>query len=280
MAADYNLVRDQEMILSLVPIPFSRETAPLAVSFIFSYYYIDNNKGRRPRSHVSGDFMETNKTKPDFEGIYPFWDELSSDQQKRFAAATRVKSYKKGEIVHQPDDKCEGMLFMLDGRLRIYILSEDGREITLYRLEKGEICVLSASCVIDAISFDVFIEAETDAGMYITDAMTLRSLSEENLHLMTFNQGIALDRFSDIMWTMQQVLFFSIDRRISGFLLRESEKSGGNVIKATHEQIATSIGSAREVVSRMLKRFEEDGYIKLSRGSVEILDKEALEDIA
>jgi CRP/FNR family transcriptional regulator len=97
---------------------------------------------------------------------------------------------------------------------------------------------------------------------------------------MTFNQGIALDRFSDIMWTLQQVLFFSVDRRIAGFLLREADKSGGDVVKATHEQIATSIGSAREVVSRMLKRFADDGIIKLSRGSIEILDRESLEDIA
>ena len=223
--------------------------------------------------------MEAKTNKPEYKGIYPFWNDLTADEQRRFADATHVRSYKKGEIVHQPDDKCEGMIYMLDGMLRIYILSEDGREITLYRLEQGEICVLSASCVIDAISFDVFIEAETDAGVYLTDAVALRSLSEKNLHLMTFNQGIALDRFSDIMWTMQQVLFFSIDRRIAGFLLKESERTGGNIVKTTHEQIASSIGSAREVVSRMLKRFEEDGYIKLSRGSVEILDRESLEDI-
>lgn len=224
--------------------------------------------------------MGTVNSQPDYKGIYPFWDYLTTDEQKRFAEATRVRSYKKGEIVHQPDDKCEGMIYMLDGMLRIYMLSEDGREITLYRLEKGEICVLSASCVIDAISFDVFIEAETDAGMYLTAAPVLRALSEENPRLMAFNQGIALDRFSDIMWTLQQVLFFSVDRRLAGFLLKESDKSGGDIVKATHEQIATSIGSAREVVSRMLKRFSDDGIIKLSRGSLEILDRESLEDIA
>ena len=224
--------------------------------------------------------MGSISSKPDFEEIYPFWKQLSMGEQKKFVDSTNVKTYKKGEIVHRPDDKCEGMIYVLDGILRIYMLSEDGRELTLYRLEKGEICVLSASCVIDAISFDVFIEAETDAGIYLTAAPALKSLSEENPRLMVFNQGIALDRFSDIMWTLQQVLFFSVDRRIAGFLLREADKSGSSVVKETHEQIATSIGSAREVVSRMLKRFADDGIIKLSRGSLEILDRESLEDIA
>ena len=116
--------------------------------------------------------------------------------------------------------------------------------------------------------------------MYLTDAPTLRAVSESNPQLMIFNQGIALDRFSEIMWTLQQVLFFSVDRRLAGYLLKESSKRGDNTVKATHEQIAVSIGSAREVVSRMLKRFTEDGIIKLSRGSLSILDKDSLKGIA
>lgn len=224
--------------------------------------------------------MDELRKKPDYKNSYPFWNDLTADEQSRFANSTHLRSYKKGETVHQPDDKCEGMIYMMSGRLRIYILSEDGREITLYRLEQGEICVLSASCVIDAISFDVFIEAETEAEVYLTDATTLRLLSESNPHLMIFNQRIALDRFSDIMWTMQQVLFFSVDRRIAGFLLNEADKSGDSVVHTTHEQIATSIGSAREVVSRMLKRFADDGFIRLARGSVEILDRDSIKDIS
>lgn len=215
----------------------------------------------------------------DFTKIYPFWDELSEDEKEAFKKSTGMRSYSAGELVHQPMERCEGMIYMLEGVLRIYILSEEGREITLYRLGEGEICVLSASCVIDAISFDVFIEAETDVTLYLTDAPTLRSLSEGNPRLMIFNQGIAIDRFSDIMWTMQQVLFFSVDRRLAGFLLKESEKNDEGKVNATHEHIATSIGSAREVVSRMLKRFADDGYIRLSRGSIEILDSESLRSI-
>ena len=216
----------------------------------------------------------------DFEAIYPFWNELNADEKDMYSRGTRYREFSAGDLIHQPDIKCEGMIYILSGVLRVYMLSDDGREITLFRQYAGEHCVLSASCVIDAISFELFIEAETDATMYINDAPVLRKVAESNPYLNIFCQELALENFSDIMWTLQQVLFFSIDRRLAGFLLKESDTSNSTVVKSTHEQIATSIGSAREVVSRMLKRFSDDGYIKLSRGSVEILDRDSLEDIA
>lgn len=216
----------------------------------------------------------------DFEAIYPFWNELNADEKDLYSRGTRYREFSAGDLIHQPDIKCEGMIYILSGVLRVYMLSDDGREITLFRQYAGEHCVLSASCVIDAISFELFIEAETDATMYINDAPVLRKVAESNPYLNIFCQELALENFSDIMWTLQQVLFFSIDRRLAGFLLKESDTSNSTVVKTTHEQIATSIGSAREVVSRMLKRFAEDGYIALSRGAVEILDRESLEDIA
>lgn len=218
--------------------------------------------------------------KLNFNETYQFWSDLTEAEQERFRAATKIRKYRKGELVYQPDVKCEGMIYMVKGTLRIYILSDDGREVTLYRLGPGEHCVFSASCVIDALSFDVFIEAETDAILWLTDAAALRAISESNVHLKVFNQSIALERASEILWALQQVLFFSVDRRLAVYLLETAQKNGSGIVKATHEQIATSIGSAREVVSRMLKRFSEDGYIKLSRGSIEILDERSLKDIA
>ena len=258
------------MILSLVPIPFSRETAPLAVSFIF-HGIMNEDKNRKKK----GADMTI-----DFEKIYPFWNKMNAEEKDLFSRGTRYREFSAGDLIHQPDIKCEGMIYMLSGILRIYMLSDDGREITLFRQGTGEHCVLSASCVIDAISFELFIEAESDATMYITDAPVLRKISESNPYLNIFCQELALENFSEIMWTLQQVLFFSVDRRLAGYLLKESDMTDSDVINATHEQIATSIGSAREVVSRMLKRFSDDGYIKLSRGSVEILDRDSLEDIA
>lgn len=215
-----------------------------------------------------------------FEEVYPFYNELNDIERDYFTRGTRFREFSAGDLIHQPDIKCEGLIYMLSGTLRVYMLSDDGREITLFRHGPGEHCVLSASCVIDAIGFEVFIEAETDATMYITDAPVLRKVSEMNPCLNIFCQDMALEGFSDIMWTLQQVLFFSVDRRLANYLLNESKNQNSDTVKATHENIATSIGSAREVVTRMLKRFADDGYIKLSRGSIEILDRDSLEDIA
>jgi len=214
-----------------------------------------------------------------FEEIYPFFNKLNDTERDYFTRGTRLREFSAGDLIHQPDIKCEGIIYMLSGTLRVYMLSDDGREITLFRQGPGEHCVLSASCVIDAISFEVFIESETDTTMYITDAPVVRKVSDSNPYLNIFTQELALEDFSEIMWTLQQVLFFSVDRRLANYLLTESEKQNSSTVKATHENIAVSIGSAREVVTRMLKRFAEDGYIKLSRGSVEILDRESLEDI-
>ena len=216
----------------------------------------------------------------DYEKLYPFWGNLDANEQTVFASATRRLSYRSNTLIHQPGRKCEGMFYMLNGVLRIYILSDEGREITLYRLHEGEHCVLSASCVIDAISFSVFIEAETDCELLLTDAGTLRQLVENNVHIKVFAQEIALHRFSDIMWTLQQVLFFSVDRRLAIYILNTSEKQGSGTIRTTHEQIASSIGSAREVVSRMLKRFADDGLIRLSRGTIEIKNRKGLKEAA
>ena len=216
----------------------------------------------------------------DFERIYPFWKDLNDSERSMFVKATRAITYGSGELIHQPDHKCEGLMYMLEGTLRVYILSDEGREITLYRLREGAHCVLSASCVIEAISFSVFIEAETDCRMLLTDAGTLRRIVEQNIHLRAFAQEIAIHRFSDIMWILQQVLFFSVDRRLAIWLVNSSEEHGRTVLRGTHEQIAASIGSAREVVSRMLKRFADDGLIKLSRGSIEIIDQKRLKEAA
>lgn len=219
-------------------------------------------------------------TNINYEEIYPFFHKLNDTEKDYFMSGTRFREFSAGDLIHQPDIKCEGLIYMLSGTLRVYMLSDDGREITLFRHGPGEHCVLSASCVIDAISFEVFIEAETDSTMYITDAPVLRKVSESNPYLDIFCQELALENFSDIMWTLQQVLFFSVDRRLAGYLLNESAKGDSGVVKATHEQIAVSIGSAREVISRMLKRFADDGLISLARGAVKIMDAGGLGDIA
>lgn len=211
---------------------------------------------------------------------FPFWEQLTADEQEMLCRSTRPVKYQKGERVHSPVENCVGILLLRSGQLRAYLLSEDGRDVTLYRLFRGEVCILSASCVMDSVNFDLYIDAEEDTEAYCIGAGMFRRLMQENVYVRCYAYQMAAERFSDTMWTMQQILFMSADRRLAIFLTDELAKIGGNELRMTHDQIARYMGSAREVVSRLLKYFAQEGLVSLSRGGLTVLDKPRLQKIA
>ncbi|HKM34453.1 MAG TPA: Crp/Fnr family transcriptional regulator [Lachnospiraceae bacterium] len=209
----------------------------------------------------------------------PFWKQLTNVQKELFLSNARTTHYIKGQSLLSDQSECLGLLFIKSGILRTYITSEEGREITLYRLEDQDICILSASCVLKTIDFDVFIDAETDCDVIQIGSPILSRIMAENVYVELFSYKLATERFSDVMWAMQQLLFISFDKRLAAFLLEEAARCKCDSIRMTHEQIAKYIGSAREVVSRMLKYFSEEGYITLARGDITIIDKRGLKAI-
>ncbi len=206
----------------------------------------------------------------------PFWDKLSENQRNLLLNYTTQHHYQRGESILSSTFECIGLLLIKSGTIRVYILSEEGKEVTLYRLAKGDICVMSASCILKSITFDVCIEAEDDCEVIQMASSALSLLSSDNIYVECFIYKLAAERFSDVMWTMQDILFTSFDKRLAAFLLDETAKNHSDTLKMTHEQIAKYMGSAREVVSRMLKYFANEGYVALSRGGVRIIDKESL----
>ena len=206
----------------------------------------------------------------------PFWDKLSENQRNLLLNYTTQHHYQRGESILSSTFECIGLLLIKSGTIRVYILSEEGKEVTLYRLAKGDICVMSASCILKSITFDVCIEAEDDCEVIQMASSALSLLSSDNIYVECFIYKLAAERFSDVMWTMQDILFTSFDKRLAAFLLDETAKNYSDTLKMTHEQIAKYMGSAREVVSRMLKYFANEGYVALSRGGVRIIDKESL----
>lgn len=207
---------------------------------------------------------------------FPVWDKLTPDQQKAMVANTKLIKYKKGTDIHKGDQDCIGVNIIQKGVLRAYMLSEEGKEITLYRLGQGDICILSASCVLSTIHFEVHITVEANSEVLLISAPFFAKLSEENIHAECFAYKQATERFSDVMWAMQQILFMSMDKRLAIFLWDELTKIQGDTIRITHEQAAKYVGSAREVVTRMLNYFASEGIVKLSRGGIKILDKNKL----
>ncbi|MFV0352084.1 MAG: Crp/Fnr family transcriptional regulator [Oscillospiraceae bacterium] len=202
---------------------------------------------------------------------FSFWDHLNKTEQEQLLNNTSVQLYSAGTFLRGSDSPCVGVLLVKKGVLRAYLLSDEGREITLYRMREGEICVLSAACVLDFFTFNTHIAAEEDCEVLLLSLPFFTSLMEQNIYAECFSYKMAADRFSDIMWAMQQVLFLSLDKRLAGFLLQKSKREQG-ALKLTHEQIARDIGSTREVVTRMLKYFADEGVVKLSRGKIDIVD--------
>lgn len=223
--------------------------------------------------------MENNLFEPVYREILPFWNNLSNADQEFICKNSFALTYPKGANIHDGDE-CSGVIFVRSGCLRLYMMSEDGKDITLYRLYKGDMCMLSASCVLQTITFDVFVDAEENSECYIISGPAFAEVSDRNPKIKIFALETAVSRFSDVMWVMQQILFMSMDRRLAIFLIDEATRTNSDTIALTHEQIARYIGSAREVVSRMLKYFASEDIVEVSRGGVKILDKKRLRQLA
>ena len=214
------------------------------------------------------------------EKSFSFWDKLSDLEKEALKGNVSDIKYEKGTCLGGSDDSCAGVFLIRSGTLRVYMLSEDGKDLTLFRLESGDVCILSASCVLKLVRFEVLIEAETECRILVINAQFFSELAERNVWVENFSYKVAALRFSDVMDAIQRIFFLSVDKRLANFLLEEMEIKGTDVISLTHEQIARYIGSAREVVSRTLKSFYVMGAVELSRGGIKIIDKKLLQSMS
>ena len=212
----------------------------------------------------------------DIQDYFPIWDKLTKTQQDKLNSSAIRRKFSKGDILHNGSSDCTGLNIVTEGRLRAFTISEDGREITLYRLFEYDICLLSASCIMHSIQFDVTITAETDAEVIVIPSDTYKSIMEESAPLANYTNEIMASRFSDVMWLMEQVMWKSFDKRLAEFLINEADIENTNPLHITHEEIGNHLGHPREVVTRMLKYFSNEGLVKLSRGTIEIIDKSKL----
>ena len=208
--------------------------------------------------------------------FFPIWDKLTPAQQERIRATSILHSVKGGTMLHSGGPDCLGLLLVKSGQLRAYMLSEEGREVTISRFFEMDMCLFSASCVMSNMLFDVFIEAEKDSEVWVIPACLYQNLMEESLPLSNHSHNLITSHLSDVMWLMEQIMWKSFDKRLAKFLLEESTLEGTHSLKITHEKIANHLGTAREVVTRMLRYFQSEGMVRLTRGTVDITDEKKL----
>lgn len=212
----------------------------------------------------------------DIKDYFPIWEQLTLEQKERLTNGAKKHKITKGAVIHSGNADCTGLLLIRHGQLRAYMISDEGREITLYRLFDLDICLFSASCMMHSIQFEITIEAEKDTELWIIPADIYKNIMDSSAPLANFTNEIMAARFSEVMWLMEQIMWKSFDKRLATFLLEESALEESDTLKITHETIGNHLGNPREVVTRMLRYFQNEGMIKLSRGTIEITDPKRL----
>lgn len=209
-----------------------------------------------------------------------FWNKLSEEEKAVAQRGMTQHTYEKGVYILGFSDACLGMVYIRKGAIRVFITSEEGREITLFHISEGECCVFSSACAIGGITLDVQMVAESEVELSAIHAGTVAKLMESNIHFKCFAYELSTTRYSTVVWVMQQILFAHFDERMARLLLSVYEKTGDKTIRMTQEAMAQEVNSAREVVARMLRQFASDGWIEVKRGAVALKNIEALKNIA
>ncbi len=167
---------------------------------------------------------------------------------------------------------CENYIVVTSGSVKVFARSEDGREIVLYRIQPGEVCVLTTACIMGNTRYSAEAITETDVTAHIISQKNFNQLLAESEIFRQFVFNNFGHRLSDLMLQIEQIAFDSIEKRIRQFIGSKADK--GETLHITHQAIAVEIGSAREVVSRGLKSLEKKGIVELHRGSIKILESE------
>lgn len=215
-----------------------------------------------------------------FEQLFPVWDQLTAQEQRILKEAVVQRSAPKGTLLHNGSADCIGLILVSSGQLRAFILSDEGKEVTIYRLFERDMCLFSASCMMRGIQFDVTLEAEKDAELWLIPSDVYKKRMETSLAVSNYTNELMASRFSEVMWLVEQVMWKGMDKRLATFLLAESALEESDRLHITHERIAAHMGTAREVVTRLLRYFQNESMVALSRGIVQITDAEKLRQLA
>ncbi|MGP1442399.1 MAG: Crp/Fnr family transcriptional regulator [Anaerovoracaceae bacterium] len=216
----------------------------------------------------------------EFSKYFLVWDKISEKHKRIVEENVILRKVEKGSIIHNGDIECTGLLLVKTGQLRAFIISDEGKEISIYRLFEYDICLFSAACIMNSIQFDITVEAEKNSEFWIIPSDIYKQIMQESLTVANFTNELMASRFSDVMWLMEQIMWRSFDKRLAEFILEETSIEGSSSIKITHEMIGNHLGNPREVVTRMLRYFQSEGMIKLSRGTIEIVDKDKISALA
>lgn len=202
---------------------------------------------------------------------------FTGELAETFARHAVRRAVPKGTIIYEQGHPCESIPFIVSGVVRVYKIGESGREMTLFRVCSGQTCILSTSCGVTGAAYPAIAVAEEDLQLFAVPAKHFRQWVLHYPALHQFMCALLADRLAETMLVVEEVAFRRVDLRLMEWLLRQSEPPRPPVLNSTHAQIAVELGSAREVISRILKDFEHHGYVVLGRGRIEVTGRKGLQ---
>lgn len=215
-----------------------------------------------------------------FEDYLPVWDKLTVDERELLVHSVIKRTASKGTLLYNGSKDCEGLFVIYSGQLRVFIISDEGKEVTLYRLLERDMSLFSASCMLSSIQFEISIEAEKDTEFWVIPTEVYKKIMTSSTAVANYTNQLMAARFSDVMWLIEQIMWKSVDKRLAAFLVEESRLEESLTLKITHDRIAAHMGTAREVITRMLRYFQSEGMVALTRGNVEVTDERRLRELA
>lgn len=205
---------------------------------------------------------------------FPDLPDLDPEHQAQLLGAIKFNRLREGEIAYRVGQTCDNYVMCIEGRTRVFKTSESGREILLYQVGRGETCVLTTSCLMAGRGFPAESTAESDALLAVLPAPVFHSLMQSSMPFRQFVLDNYGDLLSSLITLVDEVAFSSLDLRLARRLLAEA--NGQDVVMKTHQQLAQDLGSVREVISRYLREWERMGWVRASRGTIELIDRPAL----
>ncbi|MFQ5674789.1 MAG: Crp/Fnr family transcriptional regulator [bacterium] len=210
---------------------------------------------------------------------YRFYTEANPGFQKELEQAASMAQLNAGDFYFLEGGTCTQIALLGKGSIRVYKQGESGRQITLYHVVSGETCILTASCLLSGMNYPASATAESDSTAVVFSAPTFRKwvAADEGIRQFVF-ETLAI-RMANVMSLVEEIVFNRMDQRLAQYLQQRfaNERRPLRIIQATHEQIASDLGTAREVISRLLKELERLGAIELTRGRISLGDNEILQ---
>ncbi len=200
--------------------------------------------------------------------IFPFYDSMDGKDLDKLVAYAGLRKLPKGQLMMGDNGRCNGVPLLLSGTLRLFRVAENGREINVYNVHQGELCVLAAICTLADFEYDFSAQAKEDCELAVLPPEAFRQLMSESDVFKNYIFNALADKLVASLRAIEMLNFSSIEDRLSDYLYYNADEN--NTVSATHEMMARDIGSSREVVSRQLKKFEKQGLLEIKRGKVQL----------